>query len=226
MELRSECRRYRRIGPPIRDGIQAMSVLIKNGRIVTAVDDYHADLFIRRRDGHPDRPGSRHRRGYRGRRIGEGSSFRGGSTPIPTSRCRSAAPCPRTTSRPAPAPRPTAERRASSTSRSSRRARPPSMRSTPGTPRRPAGPPIDYAFHMIITDLPASRVPEMRRLADEGVTSYKMFMGLSGGDARPTTRPSSGRCARPARTAPWCACTRRTGSSSTSWCASRWSGGS
>ena len=27
---------------------------------------------------------------------------------------------------------------------------------------------IDYAFHMIITDLPTHRVPEMRRLADEG----------------------------------------------------------
>ena len=39
---------------------------------------------------------------------------------------------------------------------------------------------IDYAFHMIITDLPAARVPEMRRLADEGVTSYKMFMAYPG----------------------------------------------
>ena len=39
---------------------------------------------------------------------------------------------------------------------------------------------IDYAFHMIITDLPAHRVPEMRRLADEGVTSYKMFMAYPG----------------------------------------------
>ena len=35
---------------------------------------------------------------------------------------------------------------------------------------------IDYSFHMIITDLPPHRVPEMRRLADEGVTSYKLFM--------------------------------------------------
>ena len=35
---------------------------------------------------------------------------------------------------------------------------------------------IDYAFHMIVTDLPDRRVPEMRRLADEGVTSYKLFM--------------------------------------------------
>ena len=35
---------------------------------------------------------------------------------------------------------------------------------------------IDYAFHMIVTDLPDRRVPEMRRLADEGVTSFKLFM--------------------------------------------------
>jgi dihydropyrimidinase len=39
---------------------------------------------------------------------------------------------------------------------------------------------IDYAFHMIITDLPDERVPEMRRLADEGVTSYKLFMAYPG----------------------------------------------
>ncbi len=39
---------------------------------------------------------------------------------------------------------------------------------------------IDYAFHMIITDLPDRRVPEMRRLADEGVTSYKLFMAYPG----------------------------------------------
>ncbi len=35
---------------------------------------------------------------------------------------------------------------------------------------------IDYGFHMIVTDLPGQRVPELRRLADEGVTSYKLFM--------------------------------------------------
>ena len=39
---------------------------------------------------------------------------------------------------------------------------------------------IDYAFHMIVTDLPGERVPELRRLADEGVTSYKLFMAYPG----------------------------------------------
>ncbi len=39
---------------------------------------------------------------------------------------------------------------------------------------------IDYSFHMIITDMPEHRMPEMRRLADEGVTSYKLFMAYPG----------------------------------------------
>jgi dihydropyrimidinase len=39
---------------------------------------------------------------------------------------------------------------------------------------------IDYAFHMIITDMPEERLPEMRQLSDEGITSYKMFMAYPG----------------------------------------------
>ena len=39
---------------------------------------------------------------------------------------------------------------------------------------------VDYAFHMIITDLPPHRIPEMRRLADDGITSYKLFMAYPG----------------------------------------------
>ena len=36
---------------------------------------------------------------------------------------------------------------------------------------------IDYAFHMIVTDLPHERLKEVKRLIhDEGVTSFKMFM--------------------------------------------------
>ena len=31
---------------------------------------------------------------------------------------------------------------------------------------------IDYGFHMVITDMPEERLPEMRRLSEEGVTSY------------------------------------------------------
>ncbi|NDD31425.1 MAG: dihydropyrimidinase [Proteobacteria bacterium] len=39
---------------------------------------------------------------------------------------------------------------------------------------------IDYAFHMIVTDMPHERLPEMTRLVDEGITSYKMFMAYPG----------------------------------------------
>lgn len=39
---------------------------------------------------------------------------------------------------------------------------------------------IDYGFHMIVTDMPDERLPEMERLAGEGVTSYKLFMAYPG----------------------------------------------
>jgi dihydropyrimidinase len=39
---------------------------------------------------------------------------------------------------------------------------------------------IDYGFHMIVTDMPDERLPEMDRLAEAGVTSYKLFMAYPG----------------------------------------------
>jgi len=39
---------------------------------------------------------------------------------------------------------------------------------------------IDYSFHMIVTDMPVERLPEMERLAEEGITSYKLFMAYPG----------------------------------------------
>ena len=39
---------------------------------------------------------------------------------------------------------------------------------------------IDYGFHMIITDMEDTRLHEMRQLADDGVTSYKLFMAYPG----------------------------------------------
>ncbi|MHB9039204.1 MAG: dihydropyrimidinase [Melioribacteraceae bacterium] len=35
---------------------------------------------------------------------------------------------------------------------------------------------IDYGFHMIITDLPDERIPEMDDMVAEGVTSFKLFL--------------------------------------------------
>ncbi|MBI1765966.1 MAG: dihydropyrimidinase [Acidobacteria bacterium] len=38
----------------------------------------------------------------------------------------------------------------------------------------------DYGFHMICTDLPDERLPEMKGLIDQGVTSFKLFMAYPG----------------------------------------------
>ena len=39
---------------------------------------------------------------------------------------------------------------------------------------------IDYGFHCIMTDLPDARLEEMKALAGEGVTSFKLFMAYPG----------------------------------------------
>jgi len=39
---------------------------------------------------------------------------------------------------------------------------------------------VDYGFHLICTDLPDSRLPEMKSMIDQGVTSFKLFMAYPG----------------------------------------------
>ncbi len=39
---------------------------------------------------------------------------------------------------------------------------------------------IDYGFHLICTDIPDSRLPEMRSMIDQGVSSFKLFMAYPG----------------------------------------------
>ncbi|MFL6227230.1 MAG: dihydropyrimidinase [Pyrinomonadaceae bacterium] len=39
---------------------------------------------------------------------------------------------------------------------------------------------IDYGFHLIVTDLEDERVPELYKAMDEGVTSFKLFMAYPG----------------------------------------------
>lgn len=39
---------------------------------------------------------------------------------------------------------------------------------------------IDYGFHLICTDLPDSRLPEMKSLIRQGITSFKLFMAYPG----------------------------------------------
>src|SRR5437660_6424194 len=40
---------------------------------------------------------------------------------------------------------------------------------------------IDYGFHMIVTDLPDQRLPELKTMIDQGVSSFKLFMAYPGG---------------------------------------------
>ncbi len=39
---------------------------------------------------------------------------------------------------------------------------------------------IDYSFHLITTELPDEKIPEMKQLIREGVTSFKLFMAYPG----------------------------------------------
>jgi dihydropyrimidinase len=38
----------------------------------------------------------------------------------------------------------------------------------------------DYGFHLIVTDLPDERLPELKSLINQGVTSFKLFMAYPG----------------------------------------------
>jgi dihydropyrimidinase len=39
---------------------------------------------------------------------------------------------------------------------------------------------IDYGFHMIVTDLPDQRLPELKGLINQGIPSFKLFMAYPG----------------------------------------------
>jgi dihydropyrimidinase len=39
---------------------------------------------------------------------------------------------------------------------------------------------IDYGFHLIVTDLPDQRLPELTSLIDQGISSFKLFMAYPG----------------------------------------------
>jgi dihydropyrimidinase len=39
---------------------------------------------------------------------------------------------------------------------------------------------VDYGFHLICTDLPDERLPELKSMIDQGVTSFKLFMAYPG----------------------------------------------
>lgn len=47
---------------------------------------------------------------------------------------------------------------------------------------------IDYSFHQIVGDVNDTSLAALRRLADEGITSYKMFMAYPGSSTATTHR--------------------------------------
>ena len=156
-----------------------MSVLIKNGRVVTAVDDYHADVFV----------------------DGETVALIGGNLVVAADRVIDASDrliIPGGVDPHTHMEMPFGGTESSDTFETGTRAAAfggttcvvdfaiqslgaSTLESLDTWHAKAAGKAaIDYAFHMIITDLPDRRVPEMRRLADEGVTSYKLFMAYPG----------------------------------------------
>jgi len=102
------------------------------------------------------------------------------STRTRTSTCRSAGPTRSTTSSRARSPPRTAARRRSSTSRSRRRAAFCARALDTWHAKAEGRALVDYAFHMIATDLPPPVLDEMGAIVKEGVTSFKLFMAYPG----------------------------------------------
>lgn len=156
-----------------------MSILIKNGRVVTAVDDYYADVFI---DGE--------KIAQIGKDLNVGADevidakdrlvLPGGIDPhthmdMPFGGTNSADDFESGTIAAAFGGTTTIVDFAIQTKGES------AMKGLDVWHEKAAGKAtIDYGFHMIITDMEDERLPEMARLRDEGVTSYKLFMAYPG----------------------------------------------
>ncbi len=156
-----------------------MSILIKNGRIITAVDDYHADVFIenetvsligKKLDIEADQVID----------ASERYVFPGGLDPhthmdMPFGGTTSADDFETGTRAAAHGGTTTIIDFAIQTKGES------SLAALDTWHEKAEGKTaIDYGFHMIITDLEDDRLWEMRHLADEGITSYKLFMAYPG----------------------------------------------
>lgn len=156
-----------------------MSLLVKNGRIITAVDDYHADIFVEDErvttiGQHLDMPADRVVDAA-GRYV-----FPGGIDPhthldMPFGGTVSADDFETGTRAAAFGGTTTLIDFAIQTKGHS------TLEALDTWHAKAAGKTaIDYGFHMIVTDMEDGRLNEMRALADAGVTSYKMFMAYPG----------------------------------------------
>jgi len=156
-----------------------MSLLVKNGRIITAVDDYHADIFVENErvttiGQHLDMPADRVVDAA-GRYV-----FPGGIDPhthldMPFGGTVSADDFETGTRAAAFGGTTTLIDFAIQTKGHS------TLEALDIWHAKAAGKTaIDYGFHMIVTDMEDGRLSEMRALADAGVTSYKMFMAYPG----------------------------------------------
>ena len=156
-----------------------MSLLIRNGRIVTAVDDYHADIFVedetvsligRDLDVEADRTID-----AAGRLVIPGGVDPHTHMDMPFGGTTSADDFETGTRAAAFGGTTTIVDFAIQTKGHS------TLEGLETWHEKAAGKAgIDYGFHMIVTDMEDDRLWEMRRLADEGVTSYKMFMAYPG----------------------------------------------
>ncbi|MEB3236761.1 MAG: dihydropyrimidinase [Candidatus Sericytochromatia bacterium] len=156
-----------------------MSLLIRNGRIITAVDDYHADIHVS--GGQVVRIGKELE--VEGARVIDAAGkyvFPGGIDPhthldMPFGGTTSADTFETGTRAAAFGGTTTIVDFAIQTKGQA------TLEGLEAWHAKAAGQAvIDYGFHMIVTDMPESRLNEMGRLADEGVTSYKLFMAYPG----------------------------------------------
>ena len=166
-----------------------MSVLIKNGHIFTAVDNYVADILV---DDGQIRTIGVDISADAAKTIDATGKFviPGGIDPHTHLDFPSAAPSLPTTSAPARSPR----RSGGTTSivDFAVQQRGQSLNEALEIWHQKAGGQavVDYGFHMIIQDLPDDRLPDMDEMVRQGVTSFKMFMAYRGA-LWLTTTPSS-----------------------------------
>ena len=158
-----------------------MSVLIKGGRVITAADDYVADIFVEDERISLIGESLDVAADTRDRRVRASTCCRARSIRTRTSTCRSAARRRSTTSSRASARPRAAARPATSTSASRRRARASRDALADWKSKAEGKQLIDMGYHIAVTDLKeGGSLEELATLPDQGITSYKLFMAYKG----------------------------------------------